>query len=407
MGEGGGGGARSVAGSTKSLARQRMEATPNMGKTVESQLVSAASEKILREREELLESRPSMQRGARFWGAVTSPRFQTATTGGGQSHSVMKANEAAALEVNTVKLTSPPGISGGGAEDDPPPKPHTANTGFCSECDSYIRAALADQFGYKVSALVLDSATVKPTTLADVEKAGMAVALEAKYTRSKHHRNDTFRRYDANEFAQPREANESSKAQRALDKAVQASADQRTESARLAAREAREAWENFEFDEPDSKIARRILPNDRWVQDYDYESGHFFYYNVTTGARQWVQPPVQPWHVVDGQYVPMTAPKVFPATNYGELEAYNLDQLRLKNAQKRATASIRVDTARREGVVPASLAGIDIGPASGGVRVSHLDGNTIDDTKSAAGLWRNRTLVNPPPQKEPGVCRTQ
>ena len=103
----------------------------------------------------------------------------------------------------------------------------------------------------------------------------------------------------------------------------------------------------------------------------------------------------------------MTAPKVFPATNYGELEAYNLDQLRLKNAQKRASASIRVDTARREGVVPASLAGVDIGPASGGVRVSHLDGNTIEDTTSSAGLWRNRTLVNPPPQKENGVCRTQ
>jgi len=302
------------------------------------------------------------------------------------------AAEAAAADAPRVLR----GVLGSGADDAPPPKPHTANTGFCAECDAYVRAALADQFGYKVSTLVLDAATVKPRTLAEVGAAAHALAIESAHTREQRVRFDTFRRYEPNEFARPREANNAAKAARVLEKAIAATAAQRMPAARAAAKKAIETWDSMRFDEPARAIARRVLPDDKWIEDFDYEAGHLFYYNVATGARQWTKPPVQPWHVADGRFVPLAPPKPFPETNRGELDAHRAEQERMRLATGRAAAIVRVHTARKAGAAPPSLAGQDVGPASarvvlGSVRVSQAHG--ADEEASAADMWRSRALA--------------
>ncbi len=155
---------------------------------------------------------------------------------------------------------------------------------------------------------------------------------------------------------------------------------------------------------------RKILDTDKWVEDYDFHSGHMFYYNVTTGARQWEKPPVQPWHITDGRFVPMTKPVVYPSTNAGELDAHRAETARLRAAQLRAGATNRITEARRKGeVTSAALAGKDVGPASakvipGSARVAQTDGNAPGDVNTVTGLWRRNTLVEPPPQKAGSAC---
>ena len=244
-------------------AAVRKELEPK--KTVEQELMAAAREAVLDEREQVLANRPSMTRGARFYDAVASPRQMTfniavaaakaegtlSVVGAGTSAAPAPVNSPAGLspssgstlaiagpmvspsaQARTTKALVPKlnlsatgaagpadaaspavktlpststfstaslgafaaaqsrpdspsaGVSRSAALDagatvplpnsdaplspvpsavaskmaaEPPPKPHTANTGFCSECDCYIRNALADQFGYKLASLVLDA----------------------------------------------------------------------------------------------------------------------------------------------------------------------------------------------------------------------------------------------------------
>jgi hypothetical protein len=202
----------------------------------------------------------------------------------------------------------------------------------------------------------------------------------------------TFKRVEPMQYARPREAAEIARAEAARDRAIAAASKQRLHSAREHAVQAAKERELFDLDEPDRATVRTILPDDKWIETFDDHTGRFAYYNVTSGARQWRRPPVQPWHIAEGRFVPYAAPTVFSDDNAGELAAHRAEEARLAMAAVRASAEMRVQTSRKAGDVPRALAGVDLGPASakvipGSVRVGqHGEGG------ETARVWRTQAL---------------
>lgn len=245
----------------------------------------------------------------------------------------------------------------------PPPshpleKSHLQNTGFCHECDDYIRRSLAEQFGYKVAGVVMKAATVQESTQEEVEREITKAALEALPTAKRRVP------MDPKLGAGPLDRARLLKRERVAAKAREESAAQR--STAFAAHAAHTAHVNSTLvpNEPLGRQVRYVAYGDKWVEDYDDETGRTFYYNVVDGARQWAKPPVQHWDLAEGAYTPLTPPTVFPKTNEGELEAARAEKDRLEKATARALAQGRVIYERQQGRGPRSLAGEDMGPAS-------------------------------------------
>jgi hypothetical protein len=260
-------------------------------------------------------------------------------------------------------LAASPGARGGAEDgsDAPPPPPdpmqkhHSANTGFCAQCDTYIRRALADQFGYKVAAIVLTAATVDAPALVEVNREAAAARLEAQ---------PVVKRPEPMSLARPVEKARLGRLEREAAKARAQAAQQRSAAFAEHAEKAAHTAAALDLAEPPQRTVKYISSGDKWLECFDDESGRLFYYNVTDGARQWRKPPVQQWNLVEGEYTPLAAPLVFPRTVAGDNAAALAEEDRLSKATKRALAAIKVKDSRAAGVGPRSERGADVGPAS-------------------------------------------
>jgi len=371
-------------------------------------------------REELLKSRPSMGRGAKYHGAkflhpiTAQEEKQTATKGGSQNGTALvSVNAAGPTSASPSSAASPfriipPGTSAtlpvstrmsvfsarspvqglsyqqyprvdGGVDSMKPPsdsttptpapasstpatsieKCHNANTGFCSECDVYIRRALADQFGYKVAALVLKAATIPLSMQREVERELVIGTLEGVPNMAR--RIPMESRLGSNNL----EKAKIHRLERDVDGAFTALAKQR--SAAFAEHAAKAAKVNADMvpNEPLSRQVRYVAYGDKWIECFDEESWRKFYYNVTDGTRQWAKPPIQQWDLEEGAYTPMKPPSVFNVkTEAGETAAHKAEEQRLDKATSRALAAIKITNSRLAGQVPKSLQGADMGPPS-------------------------------------------
>ena len=335
---------------------------------------TAAIAEVVALRESLLSERLSMKRGAKYWDAEAlhphNREVRLNALGVGSSAIVaMRAAAAAAVaeaEARAAAEKEEQGTGRGGRSRSPQPqkpmqKPHTANTGFCSECDRYVRLALADQFGYKVAAQVLKAATVAPTALEEVRHQDELARLQ---------RQPIFTRRAPMALATARARAEFERADKAGAVARMGVAAQRSKIALEYAERADAAAARLDLAEPASRTTRHITYDDKWIENFDEESGRLFYYNVTSGRRQWARPPVQPWNLATGTYTPLAPPTLFPNDIDGENAAHIAERKRLDAAASRALASIKVRDARKAGVGSAfSEVGKDAGPASARVIV--------------------------------------
>lgn len=103
------------------------------------------------------------------------------------------------------------------------------------------------------------------------------------------------------------------------------------------------------------------MADDKWLEQFDEESGRLFYYNVTSGRRQWHKPPVQPWHLKDGRFVPAPVPAIFPTDLAGEAAAAEADAQRLHLSAVRALAALENADRRAAGLGPVTARGVDVG----------------------------------------------
>jgi hypothetical protein len=202
------------------------------------------------------------------------------------------------------------------------------------------------------------AATVQESTQEEVDREIARAALEALPTAKRRIP------MDPKLGAGPVDRARLLKREKVAAKARELSSAQR--SAAFAAHAASTAAVNADLvpAEPLSRQVRYVAYGDKWVEDYDDESGRTFYYNVVDGARQWSKPPVQHWDLEEGAYTPAAPPTVYPKTGDGELEAARAEKERLEKATARALAQGRVIYNRQQGLGPRSLAGEDVGPAA-------------------------------------------
>jgi hypothetical protein len=339
------------------LARKSMEHQP----TMEEMMKNAAVAEVVYKREAALAERMSMKRGAKYWQAVAlhphnreakinALGMDKATILALQRAHAMKAHEKEARTAAEQLKKPPPPLR-------PMQKPHTQNTGFCGECDRYVRLALADHFGYKVAVLVLKGATVDVAGAEEVRRYAELARLEAQ---------PLAKRRVPMEIATARQRAEFERTERAAAAARMGAAAQRSKEALEYAERADIAARRLDLKEPLSATARHVFLNDKWVECFDEETGRLFYYEVQSGRRQWARPPVQSFNLATGNYVPIELPKLFSLDIDGETQAHVAEMKRLDDAASRAVAAIRVVDNRRAGVLPAGLTGFaaDLGPAS-------------------------------------------
>ena len=234
-------------------------------------------------------------------------------------------------------------------------KLHTANTGFCAACDTYIQRALADQFGYKVAAAVLAAATVAGSTQAAVEREAVAARLEVL---------PVARRLQPMELSKPVERARLARLERDGARKRREVAGQRSAAYAEHAAKAEALVGALDVAEPPGMQVKYVSAGDRWVEGFDEESGRLFYYNVTDGHRQWHKPPVQQWNLMEKEYTPLQPPLVHPRTEQGLTLASAAEADRLAKATTRALGAVKVKDQRAAGLGPRSAAGQDIGPAS-------------------------------------------
>jgi hypothetical protein len=337
-------------------ARKAMEVAP----TKEELMRKQAMDEVVYKREEDLAARVSMKRGAKFWGAVALHPFhrEAKLNALGKDRKTILALQRSAAIRDSIKEAR----AAAAAVVQKPPlrptqKPHTENTGFCCECDRYVRHALADHFGYKVAAVVLKSATAPPAALEEV-------ALHAEL--AKLEKQPLLKVREPMELATLRQRAEFERAEKAAAIARAGAAAQRSNEAMEYAARADVLAKRLVLKEPAKSTARHVFLDDKWVECFDEESGRLFYYEVVSGRRQWARPPVQSFNVATGAYAAIEPPKLYSLDIEGENQAHVAEMARLDAAASRAIQAIRVVEGRRAGKVPTALTGFtaDLGPAS-------------------------------------------